>query len=527
MKEISLTQSRKDAKIGRESFLSAFAALREAFCAVPDRVVSFVILLHLGITIPLAYRLSIWVDEAFTLSTTGQSIAYAFYQAMRFELQPPLYYVVLNLWRGLNGSIFFARLFSILCIALAIKVSASLAQRLWKDVHPGWVALVLAAHPLMVGAAIEIRVYALVILLTSLLLLLFFDGYLAETFSPRARWLYLLVSILSLYTYYYLGLILVANACALLVLRRWRPLLDYLARMVAVALCFAPMIWIVLGQVSTHTSSLSATSPWWGGVKFISWRIKNYILPVDEFSLIGLRRWTLRLVYVVTILAVARQGKRIFSSANLFIWTIVTALSLLYLAALRATAEDMLLPRHTSVLLLPSILLAFSVIYFIPGRKRFLIGVLIISVFNVVSLASICRSLNIERVWGPVAAYVREHEKPGQPILVFHAAAALPLAHYYTGTNTLVPLPRDHSFETFDIRDYVLRDEQEVFNALEERAPGEHDALWLVTDGVCDYLGVDYNCPALEEFVNKYYVVEQSRVFSTTQARLLRRKPRS
>jgi hypothetical protein len=524
MKDMSLMPSRQGAKKGLESFLCAFASLREA--SAQGRIVSLLILLHLGITIPLAYRLSIWTDEAFTLNTTGQGIAYAFRQAIRFELQPPLYFVLLNLWRDLNGSIFFARLFSILCAALTIKVAASLAQRLWKNVHPGWVAAVLALHPLMVGSAIEIRVYALVILLTALLLLLFFDGFVADMGSARARWLYLLVSVVSLYTYYYLGFILFANACALLVLRRWRLLFLYLAHMTAVALCFVPMTLIVLGQVTTHTSPLTSATPWWEGLKFISWRIKEYILPAEETRMVGLRRWTLRLAYVVMILSVVRARKRLLTTANLFTWTIAAVTSLLFLAALRATSEEMMLPRHTAVLFLPSILLAFSVIALIPVRKGVLIGALVMSVFNVVSLSTTYETLKKARNWDQVVAFIGEREEAGQPILVFHAGAALPLAYYYRGPNALVPLPRENSFETFDIRDYVLRDEQEIFDTL-ARTPGGHEEFWLITDGVCHYLGVEYNCPALEEFVNKYYAVENSRVFANTQVRLLRRKPGS
>lgn len=525
MKNLSLTQSRKGAKKRDDSFLRAFAALREVLAQ--DKIVSLLILLHLGITVPMAYRLSIWVDEAFTLNTTGRGIAYAFHQAIRFELQPPVYFVLLNLWRDLNGSIFFARLFSILCVALAIKISAGLAHRLWKNVNPGWVAAVLALHPLMVWAAIEIRVYALAILLTALLLTLFYDGYVAKAASARARWLYLLVSILSLYTYYYLGFILVANACALVALRRWPLLLRYLAQMIVAGLCFMPMTLIVMGQVSTHTRPLGDPTPWWEGLKFITWRVKEYVLPAEETRLVGLRRWTLRLAYVVAILSVVRKGKRLLTTANLFTWTIAAAVSLLFLAALRATTEEMLLPRHTAVLFLPSILLAFSLIATIPGRTGIVIGALIMSVFNVVSLTTVYGTLAGKRNWDQVAAYVVEHEKAGQAILVFHAGAALPLAHYYTGSNALVPIPKENRFETFDIRNYVLRDEQEIFDALARTTPGEHEELWLITDNMCRYLGVDYNCQALEEFVDRHYVVESSRAFSDTRVRLLRRKPRS
>lgn len=493
------------------------------FCAAPGRIVSLLILLHLGFTVPLAYRLSIWVDEAYTLHTTARGVAYAFKQAIYFELQPPLYFVLLNLWRDLDDSIFFARLFSVLCIALAIKTAASLAQRLWKNMHPGWVAAVLAVHPFMIQSATQIRVYALVVLLTGVLLLLFFDGYLAEAENARARWLYLLAAIFALYTYYYLGFILVANACSLVLLRRWRPLFRYLSHMTVVGLCFAPMTWVVLGQVSTHTRPLTSAPSWWESLSSISWRVKDFILPAETPSLVVLRRWMLRLVCGVTILWMARKGKRSLTTANIFIWTIAVVTSLLFVTAMRITSKEMMLTHHTVPLLLPSVLFAFSLILLIPARKAVLISVLIFSVFNLISFRVQYKTVTKDRDWAQVAAYVTARERPGQAILVFHAGGALPLAHYYKGANSLVPIPREHNFETFDIRDYVLRDEQEIFDALAQ-VPGEHEELWLITDNVCGYLGVDYNCQALEEFVDKYYSVENSQTFPSSKVRLLRRK---
>src|SRR5581483_2149502 len=45
---------------------------------------------------------SIWVDEAYTLLTAGNSVAGTWHQAVHFELQPPLYFLVIHLWLKLG-----------------------------------------------------------------------------------------------------------------------------------------------------------------------------------------------------------------------------------------------------------------------------------------------------------------------------------------------------------------------------------------------------------------------------------------
>ena len=58
---------------------------------------ALVVLLHLALVIPLAAILNIWIDEAYTLQSTGAGLAHAVQRALNFELQPPLYYVALDI----------------------------------------------------------------------------------------------------------------------------------------------------------------------------------------------------------------------------------------------------------------------------------------------------------------------------------------------------------------------------------------------------------------------------------------------
>src|SRR5438874_11114773 len=152
-------------------------------------------LLSLGLSVTLAYLLDIRFDEAFTLNTTSQGPFYAFRQAIKFEQQAPLYFVVLSIWRSVDSSIFFARLFSVLCFPLFVWVAAEVAKRYVKEVNPLLVAAVVALHQQVVWSSLDIRLYSLMTLLGGLLFLLFYDGYLAEQPRTRSRIFYVAVSV--------------------------------------------------------------------------------------------------------------------------------------------------------------------------------------------------------------------------------------------------------------------------------------------------------------------------------------------
>ncbi|HEY0323687.1 MAG TPA: hypothetical protein VGC66_22220 [Pyrinomonadaceae bacterium] len=491
-------------------------------------IIYFLIALNLSITVPLSYILSIITDEAFSLHTTSKGIGYAFNQALYFELQAPLYFILLNIWREANGSIFFARLFSVLCIAATVKVAACLSQRLVKGVHPGWFAAVVALHPYTIWAATEIRLYALGILLSSLLLLFFYDGFFTDKPRRGAQVIYFVLSVAALYTQYYLGFLLVANAAALLILRRWRAAFIYMLGMVGVGLCFAPMLLVILGQVTTHTQTVTNAVSAMKGLSVIFWHIKEYILPVTPLekmeTLEVLRRWIFRLAYVAIIIALLKNYRRFLTATNILVVTTLSITVLLYVAAVRLTGEAMLQYRHSFVLFIPTALLAFTLVAKAAGGKVRAAWMLIFLLFSLTSLYFTFNPMTKMGSWDKVAQYVMASEKPGQPVLVFHAGNALTLSYYYTGKNVLVPVPRENRFDTFDIKDYVLKDEQEIEDAI-ARVPGDHREIWLVTDGICRFMDVDYNCQVLDGFVEKHYDIEQSQTFYNSQVRLLRRKP--
>jgi hypothetical protein len=479
--------------------------------------------LHLCLTLPLAWGLNTWIDEASSLETTRHGVGHAASRAVTYELQAPLYFASLAAWRAMNGSIFHARLFSVVAAALALWAVAAGARRYLPTIHPGWVVALVAFNPFTIWAATEIRVYALALLLGALLLRLFYDGYVCDAASRRARRGYALVALISLYTYYYLGFLLLAHGAALVALRRWRAACDFVLWMAAVGAGFAPLLAVIPGQMTGHTGETGRQSLR-AGLQLLSWRIQEQVLPAAWPPLEAWRRGVLAGLALLALALAWRHGRRLATPANVVAWVSAAVVMLCLLAAYVFTSASFLEARHTTVLFLP-LLLSVCALLARAGRSGvFAAWVALALCFDAASLAATYKRPAKTGDWKRVAAYLMSAEERGQPILVFQPISAAPLAHYYAGVNRLVPVPRPEEFRTFNSTDSLLTGEAQLDRLLAETPGGGH-LVWLVTDDMCRSVNLDLNCGVLESFVGRHYDVAASRAFFRSKVRLLRRKP--
>jgi hypothetical protein len=486
--------------------------------------------LYLAITLPLAARLDIWIDEAYTLETTGRGLRHALHQALFFEGQPPLYFLLLSLWRTLDGGVLFARLFSVLCGAAALFAVASLSRRWLPEAHPAWLTALAVFNPFFFYAALEIRTYALVLLLSALLLLLLHDGYLIPEPRWSARAGFALAGLAALYTHYYLGFLLVAGAATLLVLRRWHPLRDYLLAMAAVAVCFAPMLWILPGQVSSQTAGATERASILEGVTSLAGRVQEYAWPTE--GLPGLLRPAARVGFALALVLLVLVHRRAVRRRTVAVWTLTAMAVLLFLAVrLEVTGPHLMQSRHTAALYLPALLTVFSAVLLIPEpHRRWALGIWTGAALLLTVLSMIDTYGALARIgdWARVAGFLERNARPGEPILVLTAEAAIPLKHYYRGPSALLPLPAEEDFKTYDARDLELRSEGEIDAAL-ARVPGGlrgRRSVWVVTHPLKPgWLGVDYGFGVLEGYLAKRYRLERSVLFYGTRVRRFMLKP--
>jgi uncharacterized membrane protein len=467
--------------------------------------------------------LNIRLDEGYTLQTTGAGVRYAWTQAIHFELQPPLFFVLLSIWRKLDHSILFARFFSVLCIAVTVALVFGLARRYLPELPATVVALIVAVNPFTIWSALDIRVYAFAMLMSAVLLLLFHDGFLTDDDRRWARWLYLIVAVLALYTQYYLGFMLLAGAVALALQRRWRPLRFYLLGMVGVGVLFIPMLSEVFKQFFVHSKDVTQYDDLWTTLNDFLWIVKGHILPAESTKFELIRWWILLIGAPLLVVLVALNRQRINWRKFGPVWTIVVVMLPFFLMLRYRSGYGFFCLKHTVSLFLPLVISFLAFVWVACLQKALWIWLVVVLIASGVSLFAVYRPLAKLGDWRRTADHVMQHEQPDQPILFFTPTGVLPFSYYYHGPNRLVPIPRAETFDTYDIERYVIHQDDDLKASIPVVRPGRK--LWLVTDHFCRLQSVEFNCPLLENFVSRYYVVESDQELYGSRVRLLAPRP--
>jgi hypothetical protein len=471
---------------------------------------------NLAVTLPLAWILNVWQDEAFTLQTTSGSFAYAFHQALAFEQNAPLYFVFLTAWRHLGNSVFFLRLPSVLCIAIAVALVPGLVRRYLPTLDPGLVTAVAAWNPFIIWAAVEMRVYAMIIALSALLLLTFFDAFLDRRPSRGAAIAYAVCCAVALYTQYYLGFLIAAQALTVLLLRR-REFGRFVLCAGAAGLAFAPMLVIVPSQVQNFKSAF--TPPTLArAVEVLGFILVRYALPLPIPHA--------KLVYLgaaAAVVAAVVLGRKHFTVSEGRAILITTGWTVSLFAVASYAAGVHVLDRHAASLYLPCILSVFALLSFVReplGTRAVVAWSCIALVASTATLLHTYHSLAKPGDWIRATAYLQAHERPNEPIVVFEAENALPLAYYYRGPNRIVAIPQVVNFGRYDVTGFVLRNARQI----DATVPAAR-RIWLVQAGECASANIRFGCDVLDRFVAEKYRVASSASFYGSQLRLLERLP--
>ncbi len=341
-------------------------------------------LMHLLISLPLAYYLNIWADEGSTLYTTQNGFFQALQNTLGDEKQAPLYFLILSLWRLINDSIFFARLFSIICSVFSIVLFFKLVRKFWNENAAFFAGFFFAIHPYLIWSSLEIRVYSLIILLSLILTKLFFDGYferraieLSQKKKIRNRQiLFILTAIFSLYTNYYLGFILVGFFAVLLVLRRWQAAKKYFWQMLIVGVAILPILWAIRMQFAVNTGGYFQETSFLEGLQLLWNHFLTFILPTEVYTpedqtwFSFVRIWFVR-VAVAAVLVLLVIKRKILEGKVLIFGTLSAVIfAFLYLAYF-GVSELYIEIRHAAVWFSSVCFLVVAVLMeVLPQRRR-------------------------------------------------------------------------------------------------------------------------------------------------------------
>ena len=419
------------------------------FLLKKNKELILIIFLHLLITVPLAYILNVWYDESCSLGTTSGSISYAVQRSMEFEWQPPVYFVLLDIWRKVDNSYFFARLLSIIFSSATIFISYKFVKQYLKVKKTELVTLLIAINPFLIYYALEIRLYTMVVFFSGLLIYLMYKVYFYENKSKIFRILFILISILSIHTQYYMGFLIFGIGVSVLIYKGWGMFRIYLIDMI---LPLLSLIWALpfLGAINTQTEFVADTIGlnFTGVIEFFKQRIVSYIFALDFSALKFLSRYAvwgfvffMIGIYFLSIKNRVKEFKRILTLKEYSTIPIVVVLFVLFILVMINYGQGSLELRHTAVWFLPLVYTVVCLIFLTPNRKFLLSWFLLFTFLYSTALVNrFTLPLAKEGDGIRVSRYLESHEKENELIFAPNNIIAMPLKVHYDGKNSIISL---------------------------------------------------------------------------------------
>lgn len=511
----------------------------------PPKNILILVFLHTLIALPMAYFVNIWVDEASTLYTTGNGFLYSVNNAFSIEKQAPLYFWILSLWRTASDSIFFARLLSIIFSVLAIIFFYRLARKFFDEKASFFATAFFALHPYLIWASLEIRLYSPVIFLSVVILNLFSDIFLNRRNAERQRRfeiVFISVSIIALYTNYYLGFLLAGCFAALLVTRKWNEAKKYFLQMLVAGLFFLPLLWAIKSQIAAGSSGFHTEKSLFEFVRLLWSYFLTFVLPTEIFpteskeisDISFFRLWIMRIAVLAAIVFLIKTRK-IFDEKILAFAAITATIAAFFMMPYFLLGGRYIAVRHAAVLFVPMILLVSLILkemlpeltegakrknIFRPNNLIAACLAILVAFFFAYAVFTLHPNLTKRGDWERIASFLKAHEKPGQPIIIFPNYDALALPVYYKGANKVLP---DEKFFQ-----WIFESEQQTAESAKRQAefviseiPPEANEVWLLTDESCEN---GERCRPLENFVEANYTIVETKNFYLEKLRLLRKK---
>ncbi|MEO8720411.1 MAG: hypothetical protein ABI372_04850 [Ginsengibacter sp.] len=390
------------------------------------------------ILIYLADKIYIWEDESYSLNTSSFKFSEVIRLSYNFEGQPPFYFLLLSLWRLMNSSIFFARLLSVIFIGGSAYFLQRLAILVTKRNNVRWLIVVFLLNPFTVWASLEIRLYALVILLSTICVFFYMRYYLGN--KNKDLYILLIVSLIGLYTQYFFAFLITSFAFTLWIFKGRSQFIKFCIYFIPVVLLFLPNLIFVPDQLSMAQQHLNVNRK---HIFDVLRTPQDFIMSLSTLPLEQYVRWIIKIPFILLFIFAFFKLTRDKTSAIAY-----------YKNSLKILLSIICICMVLFIILIPSLSLIFQEKYMLITFTLFILLFLLMDIFQLrnyifgaISLYFI--SILIIKYQYPektynfkvVSNYLEKVELPNEPILFYGKSILPPFQYYYSGNNKLFPLP--------------------------------------------------------------------------------------
>jgi hypothetical protein len=444
------------------------------------------LLLYLVFSVYLCKTLNVWEDEAYSLLTSSNNLNKVITQSYYFEGQPPAYFLILSIWRSFNSGIFFARLLSIIFVAIATYFFSRTVLIIAGQDNLIWLVIIFLLNPFTVWSALEIRLYSFLLFLSSISIYYFFLYILYN----KKKYLYFLSIIftIGMYTQFYFAFLIVSMSITLLVFKSWRSFFVFFAFQIPVFILFMPNLWFINDLLAAHriqkidySNAEAILNVIQSPVRFF---IPLYILNIDNLykSIIlislGILFYLSHFKYVTKLKTPIEEYSKLFKLIIFLSFLLITffCLSIPF-------TSIVFVDKYMTIAfpLLMLLFLTFSI--YSKQLRRVVYGATILFYLSLLILQYKIPLKDYD--YRSLAKYIKKIENIEEPLLFYNKALSLPFSFYYKGQNPIVPLPRIIFDQTYYKK--YLNDTTDLKQSI-EGIQSSTNSMLLITNKLSDYL---------------------------------------
>jgi hypothetical protein len=455
----------------------------------------------------LARNTVVWEDELYTLHTTAGSVPFAFTESYNFEGQPPVYFVLLSIWRNLSDSLFFARSFSVLFVLLSGLLIYKLCRILLDHYFSALIMVLFLITPFIVSQSFDARLYSFIIFLSLSSLYTFYKAYLLDSKSSVYKLFHCFISLTGVFTEYFFIFPLIAQAIALIPLRGLKKFINYSLIQFPVAILFGINYLIVSRGLNIYSGNSLLPAEMF---RRLLMSVQNFLFSFNSISLGFFVRRLILLLYFIWLISIFRNLKFSFRSlyerTNSFLFQIIISLLIFLLFTLFfLTQKTPYVDKYMSVLY-PSLFLVFAISLTMGRKLSFLILVSLLLLYNgFIDFSTYSRYVRVYD-YEQIAEYVEKVKKPDEPMLLYSNGHALPFQYYYKGNNPILPLPVPIRFNLNYMNEIYIKDTLMLNKIFEKDRKIENHFIYI-SDNLSSLMGKSLNYDIVDQyFERKFYV---------------------
>lgn len=484
-------------------------------------IVAIVTAVFIIVELVIGLNVFIWLDEAFTLNSTAWGASEAVSRAVIFEGQPPVYFFLLSLWRIVDDSYQFARIFSIVAVAVSIPIFYAYVRRHFKQTSAWFLTLMFAFNPMTIWAGLEIRVYALIILFSVVLIWLFQSTYTKSQIAVPRRILFICVSLLAVHTHYYFSFLLLINGAYLLFYNR-NNLFKYVVDMIIPAGSLAVYLFFLPNQVDVHSVG-DSTNTLGNFVMFCFYMLRAYVFPFPKIFDNNNINMLFFIVSLLVLVLILWRNKKILRRFYQKEWSypvfLIVALLVVYTLLFFVLGEAAISPRHGLFILTPLVVVLISSLWVVASKsaKTSMLGL----IFSLYVIGVFAKAPD----YGKDQAILKVHEameadkNSDSPKLFYFGENAL-VYRFLSSDSAIYSIPAHIDLTVkYEHRDWFIKDEKQLVTFFETFDSA--DTLWIIdtspdligVDFMQNRFGVDVNYQMLDNYINDNYNVLTSQSF--------------